>query len=297
MLILSFYLLLASPIHADAAGPACTNLFQAACAPGEDKEDGFLEVKRDDFAALFQAVVTSAQAVVERKIPNTNQALAMKALLGRVKLDINDCGNPTEDNSNYFRGTLTYCSGSFLKRKSLFAQAAVLAHELGHAFDPCESAFEQNAWKGVESCLRDPRSVGAQVWGFSDLSNFEKRCEKSSQLCDLGITPACQNFTLEGCASKAPRCNSDQITEAFADWFSAEVLAHFLASRADLSRLNPDDFARGMKSIAKLSCGANYGEKSLYPAPQDRIERILAANPALRARIGCNEPSSVLYCK
>ncbi len=156
---------------------------------------------------------------------------------------------------------------------------AVLAHEMGHAMDPCRWGAYFNGpspFTKLHSCLRQDKSVAAKKRDDSQMQQALK-----SQL----LTPAMAQSLKEN-----PTCNrsfypavgvqKDQLAEAFADWFSAEVFAKstFLGQhpRPDLCASN------------ELQAGSSYLPN------HDRLAKIYGAQPLIAAK--WKTPTPPFHC-
>lgn len=161
---------------------------------------------------------------------------------------------------------------------SLFA---VFAHEIGHSFDSCRwGAFFQNSFPfaQVAKCLRTPESVNAKVRDDSKLDAFlAKGMISKETAASLKANPTCNlsQYPTNG-------LQADQSLEAFADWFSAEVVAESTYLKA------------GLRSDL---CEANtLQEGSSYLSNQMRLERIYLVQPKL-STLGPKGTTPARYCE
>ena len=147
---------------------------------------------------------------------------------------------------------------------------AVFVHEMGHSFDACRwGAFFEGKWpfSKVEKCLRSSRSVGAKKRDDSKLLLMRKKGKISAALVQaLRMNPTCNKRIYPPIGVQA-----DQLSESFADWFSAEVLAELkiknkLKIRMDLCR---------KKSLVRGSS---------YVKNEDRLKKIYFSHPRLSAK-------------
>lgn len=205
--------------------------------------------------------------------------------------------------------TFTYCNGLLLRSNSEFQIAAIVAHEISHAIDPCYAAqgpaevairyskpkdpvqsAREFAFPGVISCLRSSKSVGAQRG-------------------DLEALRAREAFHCPGCAPPAADeqpafCMQDQIGEAFSDWMAAEVLPEYLQTYHP--KLTADQRTRGYANVFRLNgCEPDLGSAIVFGAAFDthppnrkRVDRVLIANPNVRQQLGCSDtlPAEPRYC-
>lgn len=158
---------------------------------------------------------------------------------------------------------------------------AVFAHEIGHAFDSCRwGAFFKGPWpfEKVGACLRSAKSVAALARDDKPLDRLvaEKKVDATLALA-LKQNPTCNKMAYPPAGVQA-----DQLPEAFADWFSAEVVAH--EPKLNVAHLRAD------------LCGAkDLREGSSYPTNHDRLFRLYLAQPKLKAL--AKSPAEVAdYC-
>ena len=158
---------------------------------------------------------------------------------------------------------------------------AVFAHEIGHSFDPCRwGAFfqEDNPFEQTVSCLRDPKSAGAKTRDDSQLASLTKSGRVSEEIyAALKKNPTCNKMQYPPIGIQA-----DQSLEAFADWFSAEVLS--VSPRLN-SKIRTDLCEDG-----ELNPGSS------YISNRTRLNRIYLANPIIRAKLDLEKDSDLRYC-
>lgn len=143
---------------------------------------------------------------------------------------------------------------------------AVFAHEIAHALDSCRwSAFFSGAHPqdSVLSCLRSDESVAAKTRDDREL----ERLRKSGKLPEALFVSLKENPTCNKSEYPPQGVQADQILEAFADWFSAQVLAR------SKYRNSP---RRDLCEAKELRPGSS------YPTNQARLERIYLAHPLFR---------------
>lgn len=143
---------------------------------------------------------------------------------------------------------------------------AVLAHELGHSFDSCRwSAYFDlpSPFTALNQCLRSQKSVSAHSRDDGQMKVALAKKQLSKEMAQsLQQNPTCNRsfYPPEG-------TQKDQLPEAFADWFSAEVYAtsSFVRQwpRPDLCLSNP------------LMKGSS------YPNNEDRLLRLYLSHPIL----------------
>lgn len=158
---------------------------------------------------------------------------------------------------------------------------AVFAHEIGHAVDPCRWGVflgGENPFKEVIACLRDSKSVGAKIRDDSRLDAFVKAGGMSAeQAAVIRANATCNrsNYPPSG-------LQADQSPEAFADWFSAEVLSAVEESKKPVRR--------DLCEAHELSNGSS------YPSNEARLSRIYFAHPGILKAQGLKLQTDVKYC-
>lgn len=145
---------------------------------------------------------------------------------------------------------------------------AIFAHEIGHSLDSCRwGAFFDGPWpfERVGTCLRSPASVGAKPRDDVPLERLSAQGKLSPNLVlALRANPTCNKSSYPPIGTQA-----DQLPEAFADWFSAEVVGRMALERRERVR-------------SDLCAPRALQEGSSYPSNPDRLLRIYWANPDVR---------------
>lgn len=158
----------------------------------------------------------------------------------------------------------------------------VFAHELGHSFDSCRwGAFFPGEWpfKKIGECLRRSESVGAKKRDDTSLETFIKAGKIPSDAASgLRQNPTCNRIIYP-----PPGIQADQLPEAFADWFSAEVLAQI--PNLDVTKIRQD-----------LCVSKQLVDGSSYPTNEARLNRIYFAHSKFKIKSGAQENSSAVYC-
>jgi hypothetical protein len=164
-----------------------------------------------------------------------------------------------------------------LTAKSWFNLVFTMAHELGHAIDPCEL-----------------RAARISIPAYDRLS----ACFMAH-----GLTAA-RSTRLE-CG------DNDQLSETFADWLAVQVSSRALRNFATEFH-GPQLASAAMNSVRDL-CEQDDDEGAsrdpagfeFHPSPEIRIDRIFARNPMIRETLGCgpapadptgNDPYATEYC-
>jgi hypothetical protein len=200
------------------------------------------------------------------------------------------------------------CDGFLLASTSEFQMAAILGHELTHAIDPCRITRDIDEAKGtsfpyhhfasrvddesdfpiknVVSCLRLPSSANTRY------ENDE-------------LLPATIPAEYGGGVSlpkKPTFCYDDQVIEAFPDWMSFEVLPKYMARFHP--ELTSEQYRVGYSKIFSALCElrpdtelSDALSKSFdeHPSMKSRVNRILLANPMVRAQMGCPSTKTFPY--
>lgn len=147
----------------------------------------------------------------------------------------------------------------------------VFAHEIGHAIDPCRwGAFIKvaNPFTDLYTCLRQEKTAGAKPRDDSKMALMIKKNRLTTEMAQsLKDNPLCNRSFYPPVGTQ-----KEQLVEVFADWFSAEVLAH---SSQALKQIRPD-----LCRIKKISKGSSYLKH------QQRLSRIYATQPQLQKKFG-----------
>ena len=158
---------------------------------------------------------------------------------------------------------------------------AVFAHEIGHSFDPCRwSAFYDGPWpfEKVGQCLRSDKSVGAKTRDDGQMEAFKNNGKITLELMNaLKANPTCNKLVYPVAGIQA-----DQLSETFADWFSAEVISSY--KNLNVIKLRID-----------LCDDKDLVEGSSYPANHLRQQKIYHAHPVIRKLLKLNEENDD-YC-
>lgn len=153
---------------------------------------------------------------------------------------------------------------------------AVFSHEIGHSFDSCRwSAFFEESWpfEAIGECLRKAESVGAKKRDDSKMHLLEKANSELAK--SLKANPTCNKL-----GYPPSGLQSDQLAEAFADWFSAETMASFIGLNSSMLR-------------ADLCSRRELTEGSSYPSNDLRLGAIYFSHPKLKDK---SKESAFVYC-
>jgi hypothetical protein len=162
-----------------------------------------------------------------------------------------------------------------LTAKSWFNLVFTMAHELGHAIDPCE--------------LRVAR---VSIPAYDRLS-----------ACFMAHGLVAQRNTRRECG------DNDQLSETFADWIAVQVSSEALRNFS--TEFHGVQLANAAMNAVRDLCEQDDEEPGaardpadfeVHPTPEIRIDRIFARNPLIREVLGCgpvpadNDPYTAEYC-
>jgi hypothetical protein len=191
-----------------------------------------------------------------------------------IPLDLIDWGiayDPTANEINMGIDSLMYSNDE--------TYISVFAHEMGHSIDSCRwGAYLKESWpfEKIGECLRSQKSVEAKKRDDSKLEKMKVEGKLSEELVQsLKENPTCNKLIYPPIGVQA-----DQLPESFADWFSAEVMAH-------LKIKNDSAFRNDLCADHLLIPGSS------YPSNQDRLNKIYFANPKLNP----SSKDTAAYCK
>ncbi len=288
---------------------------------------------------IFPEVQNQIKKLITERVtdPELRKNLTMK--ISSIRYEGTDCSNlngvssPQEVSLNSLiipnafynaqNNTFKYCNGFLLTDKSEFKLVSVIAHELGHAIDPCNIARGPSSvafryqgadvqarenefpFQGVISCLRSPQSVEARRAQTMGMGGFPP-----------SPYPAPSPYPMPGGAypgggmSTPPEagrqdltdvfCNGDQIGESYSDWLASEVLPRYMNSvHSDLSQ---EQFRYGYSNVFRGMCSnlepvGFINTADPHPTTPDRINRIILAHPEIRRHMGCQSSATgPRYC-
>jgi hypothetical protein len=244
-----------------------------------------LKKEKDRVEDIFPKVKRILIQKINFLVKDRARAKQMTDKIEQIKLAGTSCANLTRDpvsaqlsqtgtTYDQFTGSFTYCNGMLLQSNSVFAMVFTIAHELAHSIDPCmldgyngasedhESSYPVN---GLIGCLRSKESVYARKL---DTTNF---------------------------------CNHDQITESVADWFAAEALPEYISKFYPKlsSTQKATGYSNALREVCVLSKIYRHNvQLDEHPLAEDRINRILMANPSIRTQLGCAPVQpGLVYCR
>lgn len=248
-----------------------------------------------------------------------------------------------------------------------YPEAALLwtmAHELGHAFDPCHLAIDfsnegalfpdwmddfsssrkksfaavpadKNPFKSVISCLQSSQSTGVVIPSKAQLiaEADQELHQLKKEAKDLGIEDLASVIADNKERKKIIHAHYDEfkacpqltgqghISESFADWIGAEILAKKLSQIMD--RFKAQEFVLSSQAVfLATSCGnirqslldkfkpaekcsssddlarfkAIDKESLHHLSPSRRINRILFAKPEIKRALGCQGGETAKPC-
>jgi len=231
----------------------------------------YSEVRRERVIATFRWVVDRLARILD-DLPETTLTRQEKALLSKrirnTELELpppasiyaDDPGLITRSGVFYERlanhRTRMRVGGAYLIAvSSQYNLVFTIAHELGHSIDPCEVkslAIAIPSYDRLNACFL------AEGW-------VETR--RNRQECG----------------------ENDQLSEAFADWIAAQVVAdamEFFAADYDRHQLQ-DSIVNSVRDLCEQGESLREPDSTFHPTPQVRIERIFGHQPKLRALLGC----------
>lgn len=143
----------------------------------------------------------------------------------------------------------------------------VFLHEIGHSIDSCRwGAFFEGKWpfEKVADCLRSEKSVFAKKRDDTQMDQLIKSGKLTSDLAmSLKLNPTCNKMIYPPAGVQA-----DQLPEAFADWFAAEVIAQ--SKDIDLKKIRLD-----------LCDPGETLQTSSYPDNTSRLKKIYFAQKTI----------------
>jgi hypothetical protein len=208
---------------------------------------------------IFPEVRNHMISIVET-LPAGPQRTRALARLREVEVDVRHCSVGREtifvSNAYYDNKTVQVCMSFLLATDSMYALYSIIAHELAHSIDPVTSKV-----------------------GTAELFAPLTRC--LSRPRSIGMSP-----------------NTDPMSEAFCDWMGYEVVARLVQQSGHSLNRDRKDLAVGMANANPFCSSASPNRlrtNDTHPPGRDRIEMV-AAQPALRQRLGCNNNSQLNYC-
>lgn len=149
--------------------------------------------------------------------------------------------------------------------KSWFNMVFTMAHELGHAIDPCETRIARlsfPAYDRLTACFLKT--------GLVAMTKNRYECSEN-----------------------------DQLSETFADWIAAEVTSEALKSFA--TEFHGTQLVNATTNAVRDLCEEDDSgdlDEVNHPSPRIRIDKIFGQQPAIRTILGCaaTPQSATSYC-
>ncbi len=145
--------------------------------------------------------------------------------------------------------------GAFiLNVKSWFNLIFTIAHEFGHAIDPCElrgAKIDVPAYRGLTQCFLRQKLIASSM--------ERKECVKN-----------------------------DQLSESFADWLAVKVTLKALKEYS--TEFHGEALLNSALNAVKDLCEIDDetpANTEFHPSPKVRIESIFGSNPGIRVLLGC----------
>lgn len=228
---------------------------------------------QDEQKRIAQEVFPRVKNLMIQRLENLDMSVAEKKdviqKIKAVKFSPDACKQLKRDiflsdafysNAAFFSRTNTigFCNGNFLSIAKQITYVQVLAHELGHAIDPCGYP-KKFPMPELVQCLRGKKSIQARL----------------------------------GDPNKSCSAGNDQIDEAFSDWIAAEVTAEYTENY--YSELETKQIQTLYANVWSDDCGEPSGE--VHPKDRLRANAILMTQPKIRRQMGCTkEPTQYQYC-
>jgi hypothetical protein len=216
---------------------------------------------------LFPKIKDSMKNVLQ-SLPEGPDKERILAKIDQVEVEAEDCDiGILVPNAYYDQSRVKYCYSLMYANSNLYTEIFTLAHELAHSIDPCTEPSMTGAFGLLTACLRKRSSVEARVDGYA--------------------------VTSVTCQNKGGQV--DQIQEAFADWFAAEVLSD-VSGKLTLAMKRSDGtvFGNGISNVFRPLCNGRT-DFTTHPHDEDRIG-LIVTQPNIRKRMGCAEVSPKTYC-
>ncbi len=185
-----------------------------------------------------------------------------------------------DPNAHYqpFSQSVSICDATLFRTNSEFAIVGHLAHELGHAIDPCnitrstkEFSFKYKNMSTVVAaeaefpianvlrCLRSEKSIAAIRNPIIDQFDTQKYNENVAAGKTGVYEDGAKKDNTENpfCKKRAPYTqkviDQDQVGEAFSDWIAAEVLPDYMEDKG----LTTEQYRIGYSNTFRHACNAS----------------------------------------
>lgn len=190
-------------------------------------ENGFKLAKNSALSVLkIQLGKSKAYNEIENKVKAIKVFIPMKVKgtkVAEAPRDFLEWGLAYDPKTNEINIGLEGLNFAFAKYRATLV--SLMAHEIAHSFDSCRySGYykSKNPFESIQKCLRNSTSAGAKYRDDSQLQFLVQNKVLTKEVGDnLLANPTCNRSLYP-----LPGKQRDQLDEVFADWFSAEVVAH-----------------------------------------------------------------------
>ncbi|EPZ51457.1 hypothetical protein M902_2528 [Bacteriovorax sp. BAL6_X] len=190
-------------------------------------ENTFKLAKKSALSVLkIQLGNSKALNEIENKVKAINIFIPKKVSgtkVAQAPRDFLEWGFSYDPKSNEINIGLEGLNFAYAKYRSTLV--SLMAHEIAHSFDSCRySGFykSQNPFESIQKCLRNSTSAGAKYRDDSQLNFLVQNKVLTKEVGEnILANPTCNRSLYP-----LPGKQRDQLDEIFADWFSAEVVAH-----------------------------------------------------------------------
>ncbi|MGI4993060.1 hypothetical protein ACRXCV_10545 [Halobacteriovorax sp. GFR7] len=245
-------------------------------------EDSFKRAKKSALSVLkIQLGKSKALKEIEEKV-KTIKIFVPKKVSGtkvaQAPRDFLEWGFSYDPKTNEINIGLEGLNFAFAKYRATLV--SLMAHEIAHSFDSCRySGFykSKNPFESIQKCLRNSTSAGAKYRDDSQLNFLVQNKVLTKEVSDnLLANPTCNRSLYP-----LPGKQRDQLDEVFADWFSAEVVAH---SGIDVDNLR-----------SELCLDKELRKGSSYISNKRRLTSLYLTQPTIAKKLKISE-NEYRYC-
>jgi hypothetical protein len=329
--ILAFLLSLKSGLAG--AEDSCSALIPTKCPELATRHDDGTSRTWTELEAkapqLIKQVRNDLIAFIDENITDPKHRQSMRDRIENLKVNIDWRGGaPLEGLYDPSTNSTQLHKGSF-KIPSDFAFIQILAHEMAHAIDPCNllhSLGEKGKFppiiKGAPIPLKPETLPSGQRFLVPDYSNYSltafvatlplpdtHRClldptagglSNLEELMKKEMSVTVLNERDRGVREQMiqPICLFSRHGETFCDFLAAEMLGRFIKK----NKLQRDHARAGLKNTITALCDPKNFQESpdsglwRHPSAKVRVEKILLANPNIRAAACPEDKTAVRYC-
>ncbi|MFG1492326.1 hypothetical protein ABMA75_02080 [Halobacteriovorax sp. ZH4_bin.1] len=245
-------------------------------------EDSFKRAKKSALSVLeIQLGKSKALKEIEEKVKTIKIFIPKKVSgtkVAQAPRDFLEWGFSYDPKSNEINIGLEGLNFAFAKYRA--SLVSLMAHEIAHSFDSCRySGFykSKNPFESIQKCLRNSTSAGAKYRDDSQLNFLVQNKVLTKEVSDnLLANPTCNRSLYP-----LPGKQRDQLDEVFADWFSAEVVAH---SGIDVDNLR-----------SELCLDKELRKGSSYISNKRRLTSLYLAQPTIAKKLKISE-NEYRYC-